>query len=96
MNHEGKNEILQILSASHEILLAEMASLMTHTGSVLMIVNINGTLILLAVSAHPSCMIPFVTLDTRAQWKTVWIMISWLLQKPTDLDLHCFQHRYEP
>ena len=23
-------------------------------------------------------------------WKTVWILISWLLQKPADLDLHCF------
>ena len=23
--------------------------------------------------------------------KTVWILISWLFQKPADLDLHCFQ-----
>ena len=23
--------------------------------------------------------------------KTVWILIRWLLQKPADLDLHCFQ-----
>ena len=23
--------------------------------------------------------------------KIVWIPISWLLQKPADLDLHCFQ-----
>ena len=23
--------------------------------------------------------------------ETVWIMISWLLQKPADLDLHCLQ-----
>ena len=25
--------------------------------------------------------------------KTVWILISWLLQKPADLDLHCFQEK---
>ena len=25
--------------------------------------------------------------------KTVWILISWLLQKPADLDLHCFQKK---
>ena len=25
--------------------------------------------------------------------KTVWILISWLLMKPADLDLHCFQKR---
>ena len=24
-------------------------------------------------------------------WKTVWILISWFLKKPADLDLHCFQ-----
>ena len=26
----------------------------------------------------------------RTEWKTVWILISWLI-KPADLDLHCFQ-----
>ena len=26
----------------------------------------------------------------QAEWKAVWILISWLL-KPADLDLHCFQ-----
>ena len=25
--------------------------------------------------------------------KTVWILISWLLLKPADLDLHCFQEK---
>ena len=25
--------------------------------------------------------------------KTVWILISWLLQKPADLDLYCFQEK---
>ena len=25
--------------------------------------------------------------------KTVWTLISWLLQKPADLDLHCFQEK---
>ena len=26
--------------------------------------------------------------------KTVWILISWLLRKPADLDLHCFKKEY--
>ena len=25
------------------------------------------------------------------QFEKVWILISWLHQKPADLDLHCFQ-----
>ena len=25
--------------------------------------------------------------------KTMWILISWLLQKPADLDQHCFQEK---
>ena len=25
--------------------------------------------------------------------KTAWILISWLLQKPADLDLHCLQEK---
>ena len=25
--------------------------------------------------------------------KTVWLLISWLLKKPADLDLHCFQEK---
>ena len=25
--------------------------------------------------------------------KTVWILINWLLPKPADLDLHCFQEK---
>ena len=28
-----------------------------------------------------------------SEWKTVWILIRWLHQKPADLDLQCFQKR---
>ena len=28
---------------------------------------------------------------SQLKWQTVKIQISWLLKKPTDLDLHCFQ-----
>ena len=37
------------------------------------------------------CLIEFNSLDSRATLNTVWILISWLLQKPADLDLHSFQ-----
>ena len=31
--------------------------------------------------------------DSHTLWQTVQIQISWLLKKPTDLDLHCLQGR---
>ena len=36
------------------------------------------------------CSIPVISLYFRAEWKTVWILIRWLHQRPADLDLHCF------
>ena len=32
-----------------------------------------------------------VDTNSHTKWQTVQIQISWLLQKPTDLDLHCLQ-----
>ena len=32
-------------------------------------------------------------MSSHVALKTVWILISWLLQKPADLDLHCFQEK---
>ena len=29
-------------------------------------------------------------MNSHVMWKTVWILISWLLQKPADLDVHYF------
>ena len=36
-------------------------------------------------------MIRIVDINSYTEWQTVQIQISWLLQKPTDLDLHCLQ-----
>ena len=36
---------------------------------------------------------PVVSMHLHAEWKTVLIQISWLHQKPADLDLQCFQKR---
>ena len=38
-------------------------------------------------------LIKVVDIDSHTKWKTVQIQISWLLQKPTDLDLHCLQRQ---
>ena len=35
--------------------------------------------------------IQIVDINLHTCWQTVQIQISWLLQKPTDLDLHCLQ-----
>ena len=38
------------------------------------------------------CFISLLTImSSHVALKTVWILISWLLQKPADLDLHCLQ-----
>ena len=37
-------------------------------------------------------LIKIVDLNSHAEWQTVQILISWLLQKPTVLELHCL-HR---
>ena len=29
----------------------------------------------------------------QSEWKTVWLLISWLRQRPADLDLQCFRNR---
>ena len=36
-------------------------------------------------------LIQIVDIKLHTYWQTVQIQISWLLQKPTDLDLHCLQ-----
>ena len=35
--------------------------------------------------------IKLIIMSSHVALKTVWILISWLLQKPADLDLHCLQ-----
>ena len=38
------------------------------------------------------CFISLLTImSSHVALKTVWILISWLFQKPADLDLHCLQ-----
>ena len=36
-------------------------------------------------------LIQAVDMNSHTEWQTVQIQISWLLKKPTDLDLHCLQ-----
>ena len=40
--------------------------------------------------------IQIVAINLHTWCQTVQIQISWLLQKPTDLDLHCLQNRVYP
>ena len=46
--------------------------------------------------SQPDYLIKVVGIDSHTEWQTVQIQISWLLQKPTDLDLHCLQSRVYP
>ena len=36
-------------------------------------------------------LIQIVDINSNTEWQTVQIQISWLLKKPTSLDLHCLQ-----
>ena len=43
-----------------------------------------------------NCSIPVINMSLQAEWKTVWILIRWLHEKPADLNLQCFQKRINP
>ena len=45
----------------------------------------------LLIFSQSDYLIQFVDIKSHTWWQTVQIQISWLLQKPTDLDLHCLQ-----
>ena len=45
----------------------------------------------LLIFSQSDYLIQIVNINTYTEWQTVQIQISWLLQKPTDLDLHCLQ-----
>ena len=43
-----------------------------------------------------SSSIPVASMLFQSECETVWIQISWLHQKPADLDLPCFKKRTDP
>ena len=45
----------------------------------------------LLIFSQSDCLIQVIDTYSHIQWQTVQIQISWLLQKPSDLDLHCLQ-----
>ena len=45
------------------------------------------------IGSQSDCLIQFVDTNSHTEWQAVQIQISWLLQKPTDLDLHCLQRQ---
>ena len=47
----------------------------------------------LLIFSQPDYLIWIVAINSRTLWQIVQIQISWLLQKPTDLDLHCLQRQ---
>ena len=50
----------------------------------------------LLILSQSGYLIQIVVINLHTRWQTVQIQISWLLQKPTDLDLHCLQNRVYP
>ena len=47
----------------------------------------------LLVLSQSVYLVKVVDTNSNTEWQTVQIQISWLLQKPTDLDLHCLQRQ---
>ena len=47
----------------------------------------------LLIFSQSDCLIRIVAITLHTKWQTVQIQISWLLQKPTDLDLHSLQRQ---
>ena len=48
---------------------------------------------LFLIFSQSDCLIQIAAINSYTLWQTVQIQISWLLQKPTDLDLHCLQRQ---
>ena len=47
----------------------------------------------LLIVSQSDYLIQIVHTNSHTKWQTVQIQISWLLQKPSDLDLHCLQRQ---
>ena len=47
----------------------------------------------LLIFSQADYLIWIVAINSHTQWQTVQIQVSWLLQKSTDLDLHCLQRQ---
>ena len=47
----------------------------------------------LLIVSHSDSLIQMFDINSHTEWQIVQIQISWLLQKPTDLDLHCLQRQ---
>ena len=47
----------------------------------------------LIIISQSDSLIKIVDINSDTKWQTVQVQISWLLQKPTDLDLHCLQRQ---
>ena len=45
------------------------------------------------ILSHSDSLIQIVDINSDTKWQIVQIQISWLLKKPTDLDLHCLQRQ---
>ena len=45
------------------------------------------------IFSQSNYLIQIIDIDSHTQWQKVQIQISWLLQKQTDLDLHCLQRQ---
>ena len=45
------------------------------------------------IGSQSDYLIQIVDINSQTEWQTVQIQISWLLKKPTDLDLHCLQRQ---
>ena len=47
----------------------------------------------LLIFSQSDYLIWIVAVKSHTKWQTVQLQISWLLKKPTDLDLHCLQRQ---
>ena len=69
----------------HPFLLVSQSDYLIQT------VDINWDAMPISTCQQSDYLIQTVDIKSHAEWQTVSIQISWLLQKPTDLDLHCLQ-----
>ena len=72
---------------------ADPDQLASSDGLTLVMLNKLRCLIKILIVSQSDYLIPVVDINSYTEWQTVQIQISWLLQKLTDLDLHCLQRQ---
>ena len=88
-----KNLSLVHQFSAHSWLPSSTSYVMSSCNYLLTLVLLNKMPRLFLIFSQSDYLIQIGDINSHTEWQTVQIQISWFLQKPTDLDLHCLQRQ---